>query len=249
MKKTVLCAALSTVMLGAADIFMVGDSTMCQYPDSRAPLTGWGMAFSGMVKPGVKVHNHASGGYSSKSFMTSRKWEDVLKRAKKGDYVIIQFGHNDAVLGEKNLYRMTDAAKTYPLYLKLYINEARLRGLNPLLVTQTVYAGFKKDGTVYNYKQPDEVGGAPYVAACKKIASETGCDFIDLNAAALKKFAGKSQEEVEKLYMVLAPGEFPNYPQGRVDRVHLNEAGAKWYAALFVELVKSQNLKIAELLK
>ena len=249
MKKAILFAALTAFVLTGADIFMVGDSTMCYYGANRAPMTGWGMELAKKVKSGVKVNNHASGGYSSKSFMTSRKWESVMKSAKKGDFVIIQFGHNDAVLGEKNLYRMTDAEKTYPIYLKIFINEARLRGVTPVLVTQTVYVGFKADGTVYNYKQPNEVGGAPYIAACKKVAAETGCDFIDLNAAALEKFAGKSQQEVEKLYMVLAPGQFPNYPKGRVDRVHLNKDGAGFYASLFVELAKAQNLKIADLLK
>jgi lysophospholipase L1-like esterase len=207
------------------------------------------MVMKNVVKPGVKVHNHAQGGASSKSFMTGRKWENVLKQAKKGDFVIIQFGHNDAVLGEKNLYRMTNAEKTYPIYLKIYINEAKLRGLHPVLVTQTVYIGFKADGTVYNYKQPNEVGGAAYVAACKKLAAELGCDFVDLNAAALERFAGKSQQDVEKFYMVLAPGESPNYPKGRSDRVHLNQNGAAFYASLFAELAKAQNLPIAGLLK
>ena len=233
----------------AADIFMVGDSTMCPYSEDRAPLTGWGVKLAGLTASGVRVHNHAGGGLSSKSYMTSKRWEELLKSAKKGDYVIIQFGHNDGVLRPNNFYRFTDAEKTYPLYLKIYIEESRLRGLIPVLLSQTVYCGFRPDGSVYNFKEPGEVGGAPYVAACRKVAEETGCDFLDINGAAMEKFASMSKKDIEKLYMVLKPGDSPNYPKGRVDHVHLTREGAAFYAELFVKLAKEKNLGIAKLFK
>ena len=233
----------------AADIYLAGDSTLCSYPESRAPMTGWGMPLAAMTADGVNIRNFAASGCSSKSYMTAKLWEKLLNSAKKGDYVIIQFGHNDGVLGERNFYRFTDAEKSYPLYLKIYIEEARLRGLVPVLVTQTVYCGFRADGSVFNFKEPNEVGGAPYAAACRKVAEETGCEFIDLNAAALERFSGMKKENILKYHMVLAPGESPNYPEGRRDRLHLKKAGAEFYAALFVELAKQKNLKIAKLFR
>ena len=95
MKK--ICAFLCALPLlaAAADLFLAGDSTMCDYdPAVRAPQMGWGTALASLVKPGVKVSNLAVGGKSSKSFLTEKRWDRILSSAKPGDFVIIQFGHN-----------------------------------------------------------------------------------------------------------------------------------------------------------
>lgn len=249
MKKIIPATLMLPMLLVGADIYMVGDSTMQDYPGSRAPLTGWGTALKKLSKPGIVIRNRALGGQSSRSYRAEKRWDAVLSEAKKGDFVIIQFGHNDGVTGDKNLYRATDAKKTYPLYLRLYIEEARLRGLRPVLLTQTVYCGFDRNGKVYNYKESREVGGAPYVAACRKLAEETGVDFLDINAEAVRRLDAMGKDAAVKLYMTFGPGEFSNYPQGRKDMVHLRGAGADFYAALFVELAKKQNLEVAKLFR
>ena len=249
MKKFIWLAVLSVLSLNAADIYVTGGLTVCDHNARRAPMTGWGTVLKELVKPGVKVHNLAYTGRSSKSFITFKNWENLLKRAKKGDFVIIQFGHADGVLGDKNFYRFTDAETTHPLYLQLYVEEAKLRGLHPVLLTQTVYCGFNSDGDVCNYKEGAEVGGAPYVAACKKLAAELGCDFIDINGLAIEKMSEMSVDEIKKLHLVLAPGESPNYPKGCKLMLPLSVRGAEFYASLFAEQAKMQNLKIAELLK
>ena len=238
--KTFLAAVMTLPMLlGAADLYLAGDSTMCDYAEKRAPLTGWGTALKSLVKPGVNVTNLAMGGRSSKSFLTEKRWDKILASAKPGDFVIIQFGHNDAHKGEKNRYRITDAKDTYRYYLKIYIAEARAKGLIPVLCTQTVLCRFLPDGTVRE-------SGA-YVTACREVAKETGCDFVDLNTYAREKLAAMGQEKAIRLYMTLAEGEFPNYPQGRKDTCHLRTEGAEFYAKGFVELAKKQKLPIAEI--
>lgn len=240
--KTFLAAVMTLPMLlGAADLYLAGDSTMCDYAEKRAPLTGWGTALKSLVKPGVNVTNLAMGGRSSKSFITEKRWDKILASAKPGDFVIIQFGHNDAHKGKKNLYRFTDPNSTYREYLKIYISQAREKGLIPVLCTHTVLCRFLPDGSI-----GDRESGA-YVTACREVAKETGCDFVDLNAYAREKLAAMGEEKALRLYMTLAKGEFPNYPDGRKDACHLRAEGAEFYAKGFVELAKKQKLPIAEI--
>ena len=241
MKKLLLTFAFLPLLLAGENIFLAGDSTMCVYKPALAPRQGWGMALQDFCKENVKVFNYAQGGRSSMSFITEKRWERIRKEAKKGDFVIIQFGHNDAHRGEKNLYRSTDPQTTFKLYLRLYIAEARARGMIPVLCTQTALCIFK-DGKAVNKRDT-------YVKACREIAAETKCDLIDLNAYAREKMTAMGREKASKLHMILKPGESPNYPKGMNDIAHLSATGAKFYSEALVELAKKQNLRIAKLFK
>ena len=241
MKKFVLMIACLPLLLSGANIFLAGDSTMCIYKETSAPQHGWGMALPLLCKDGVKVFNYACGGRSSMSFITEKRWERIRKEAKKGDFVIIQFGHNDAHRGEKNLYRSTDPQMSFKLYLRLYVAEARARGMIPVLCTQTAVCIFK-NGKAVNLRDT-------YIQACREIAAETKCDFVDLNACAIEKMTVMGKTEASKLHMIFAPGEHPKFPKGRNDICHLRETGAKFYAETFVELAKKKKLPIADLFK
>ena len=242
MKK--FCALFCSLPLlaAAADLYLAGDSTMCDYdPAKRAPQMGWGTALAALVKPGVKVANLAVGGKSSKSFLTEKRWDRVLNSAKPGDFVIIQFGHNDAHRGAKNLYRRTLPEDTFRLYLKIYIAEARANKLIPVLCTKTAICRFK-DGKIQD-------NGPDYIAAVRQTAQETGCGFVDLNAFAHERLAAMGPAQAEKLYMCLGKGEYPLFPNGMNDRCHLRDAGAEFYAKGFVELARKQKLPVAELVR
>ena len=241
MKKFILLLACMPLLLAGANIFLAGDSTMCIYNEKSTPRRGWGMALPSLCKDGVKVFNYALSGRSSMSFITGQKWERIIREAKKGDFVIIQFGHNDAQRGEKNLYRATDPQTTYKLYLKIYVAEARARGMIPILCTQTAVCIFK-NGRAVNMRNT-------YIQACREVAAETNCPLIDLNAYAIEKLTAMGKVEASRFYMIFAPGEHPKFPQGSNDISHLREAGAKFYAEAFVELAKKQKLPIAELFK
>ncbi|MBE6399538.1 MAG: rhamnogalacturonan acetylesterase [Lentisphaerae bacterium] len=244
MKKFFFALFLLPLLLTAADIYMAGDSTMTNYTKERYPMNGWGMSMQKFCVPGVKVHNRAVGGRSSKSFITEKRWEKLLADAKKGDFVIIQFGINDDASGDKNFYRHTDIDGTYKLYLQIYIAEARARGVIPVLCTQTMFCSFNQKGQAYRSGTVEK-----RIAACREVAQITGCDFIDLNTYALEKFRESGKEKSLELYMWLQPGQFPNYPTGKKDTCHLQVAGADFYANAFVELAKKQNLPIAKLFK
>ena len=241
MKKLFSAVCALPLLLSAADLYLAGDSTMCDYGAEYAPQTGWGTALKSRVKPGVKVVNLARGGRSSRSFLTEKRWDGILGSAKPGDFVIIQFGHNDAHRGAKNLYRSTYADGSFKLYLKLYLAEAKAHGLIPVLCTKTALCRFR-DGKVLdtNYQ---------YVTACREVARETGCDFVDLNAYAHEQFPVMGPAAADRLYMKLNKGESPNYPDGRQDSCHLRDKGADFYADGFIKLARKQNLKIAELFR
>ena len=250
MKRFFISLLSLPLLLGAADIYLAGASSMQDYPETRAPLTGWGTALKSRVKEGCNVFNMALGGRSSKSFITEKHWEKLLSKAKKGDFVIIQFGHNDTVAGEKNFYRFTQPEKVFPHYLKIYIAEARERGLIPVLLTQTVYCKFDANGRAVNNHASDMAfGGERYIASVRKVAQETGVDFVDINAAAMAKFSTMSKQEIIDLYMTFPAGKYKNYPKGRTDMVHLRTEGAEFYADILVKLAKTQKLPLAELFK
>lgn len=239
MKRLFLTLACLPLLLSGTTIFLAGDSTMSAYSAKSAPQQGWGVALAGLCKPGVKVVNYACGGRSSMSFITEKRWERIRREAEKGDIVIIQFGHNDAHRGEKNLYRSTDPATTFKLYLRLYIAESRARGLVPILCTPTALYVFKNGKAVNNRDA--------YSRACREVAAETKCALIDLNAYGLEKMTAMGEKKASKLHMIFAPGENPKFPQGRKDICHLSTAGAHFYAAGLVELARQQKLKIADL--
>lgn len=241
--KKLLFLCLLPLGLAAADIYMAGDSTMCKYSEKIAPRAGWGMAMQKKCKPGTTVFNYAGGGHSTMSFITAKRWENIRKVAKKGDFIIIQFGHNDGHRGEKNRHRTTFPENTYKTYLQLYVQEARNIGMIPVLCTQTALWRFR-DGKVFNTPMAES-----YIKACREVAENMKCDLIDINAAALEKLTAQGKDAAAKNFMILKPGEHKNYPEGKKDIIHLSETGADFYAQLFVDLAKKQKLSIAQLFK
>lgn len=219
-------------------IWLVGDSTVSNYPKKNYPQTGWGQVLNKFCKSGVNVSNHAIGGRSTKSFIDEKRWDKVLKGLKKGDFVLIQFGHNDQKTDEA---RHTDPANTYQDYLKKYIDEARAKGAYPVLVTSVARRIVKKDKIV------NSLGKYPW--AMKKVAKETNAPIIDLNAISLKKFNELGIEKSKDVFLHFAPGKYPAYPDGRTDNSHFSEEGAMLVAGLVVEDAKEQGLPIAKLFK
>lgn len=254
MKKLLLFLLSLPMLASAVTIYMAGDSTMAKYVAKRAPSTGWGVMMQDKCIDGVKVVNRGISGASSKTYRTPRKnipkrryWDNLIKQVKKGDYVIIQFGHNDATKGKGDTprYAYTDADTEFQTNLKGFIDEVRAKGATPILCTPTVICRVhRKSKAIYNTQILNR-----YSDAVRKVAAETQCDLIDINSAALKKLNDMGVAEAEKLYMLLKPGEYENYPNGKKDRAHLNDKGAEFYASLFVELAKAQKLPIAELFK
>ena len=239
MRKIWTAAAIVGAMLTArgTEIFLAGDSTMADYAAAQVPMTGWGQALKRYAKDGVKVRNFARGGRSSRSFRAEGRWDMLLNRVSPGDYVFIQFGHNDASKSERT---HSDSETDFRENLRGYVRDVRKKGATPILCTPIVFMSFR-DGKI---NQSEYFG--KYSEAVRKVAGEEKVDLIDFNAWSQTELSSLGAEKAKGFYMILAPGKYPGFPKGRQDNCHLQEAGALFYAKGMISLAKAQNLRIAE---
>ena len=151
-------------------LYLTGDSTVTD--QSKSPAASWGQLLPRFMSDTIAVANHAESGETLKSSLTALRLDKVLASIKSGDWLLIQFGHND----QKKQWPQTyvDAATTYRAYLRAYIAEARLRGATPILVTSPERANFDESGRL----KPSH--GA-YPDAVRAVAREESVALIDLN--------------------------------------------------------------------
>lgn len=231
-------------------IFMIGDSTMANKDTTGGnPERGWGMVLPGFFSEGVRIDNHAVNGRSSKSFIDEGRWEKVISQVKKGDYVFIQFGHNDEKADPK---RHTDPGTTFDDNLRRFVNETRAKGGIPVLFNSIVRRNFvcpldesiSKDTRhdAGEVKQPQEGDTlfdthGDYLVSPRKVAQELGITFIDMNKITHNLVQGMGAEESKKLFMWVKPNEVPAFPKGREDNTHLNIYGARVIAGLAADAI------------
>jgi len=218
-------------------IYLAGDSTVADYPPSLAPRAGWGQVLPTMVDQQVTIRNYAKRGRSSKSFINEGRLNKILSQIQKGDYLFIQFGHNDEKFRYQKLY--TNPNTTYKVYLKKYIEGARKKGAIPILVTSVQRMSFSSDG------QALETHGR-YPAAMKALAREENVPVIDLAAKSKKLFQQLGPVKTKKLFLWLKAGEYPNYSDGVRDSIHFQTYGARQIAKLVVEGINQQNLPLKQ---
>src|SRR6218665_587522 len=128
-------------------LFLIGDSTMANKDNpEKNPEHGWGQVLSQFFTTGIEIQNHAMNGRSSKSFRTEGRWDKVEKQLKKGDFVIIEFGHNDQKL--KDSTKFTNPYTQYRANLERYVNETRAKGATPILMTSIVRRDFNENGVL-----------------------------------------------------------------------------------------------------
>ena len=261
MKTTrIFLAVLTLLMLTSAftmrktvTVFMIGDSTMANKDTTGGKQErGWGMMLQQYFKSGVVVDNHAVNGRSSKSFIDEGRWDVVLSKMKPGDYVIIQFGHNDE---KPAADRHTDPGTTFDANLRRFVLESRARGGIPILCNAVVRRNFYRqvdssvdDESLRNTTYEDEkvnsdtlidTHGA-YLLSPKNVARELGVPFIDANRVTHDLEQGMGIEGSRRLHMWFRPGEHPSVPKGRKDNTHYNVYGATVVAGLLAEEISHQ---------
>jgi lysophospholipase L1-like esterase len=204
--------------VSAPSLFLAGDSTVTdQYAE---PAASWGQMLPAMLDDGIVVANHAKSGATLKSFLTDLRFDKLLSGMKAGDWLFIQFGHNDQKKEWPQTY--VDAAVSYPAWLRAYIAEARRRGAHAVLVTSPERRNFDGQGKIM-----DTLGA--YAAAARRVAAEEGVPLIDLNA--------DSRAIYEALGPTVAPGIFND---GGKDKTHHNDAGAWLLARAVAERIRTQ---------
>ncbi|WP_276879918.1 pectinesterase family protein [Bacteroides heparinolyticus] len=246
-------------------IFMIGDSTMADKDLTGGnPERGWGQMLPGYLSEEIRVDNHAVNGRSSKSFIDEGRWNKVLSLVKKGDYVFIQFGHNDEKTDPK---RHTDAGGgSFDVNLKRFVMDTRARGGIPVLFNSIVRRNFetvagvlavdsavsqddfrkdanpdaKRDASSSPHRKEGgrliDTHGA-YLDSPRNVAEELNVPFVDMNRITHKLVEGLGPDESKKLFMWVAPDIVPAMPKGREDNTHLNVYGGRVIAGLAMDAI------------
>lgn len=220
-------------------IFMIGDSTMANKSDSVYPETGWGQMLPKFFSNQVIIDNHAQNGRSSKSFIEEGRWQKILDSLQSGDYVIIQFGHNDE---KTNTPRGTFPRTTFRDNLIKYIKESQARGAHPILCTSIVRRKFNEQG-----KLEDTHG--EYITVVRDLAREMNIPLLDLEQKTSHLLSELGPEKSKELFVYVEPGTNRHFPKGRKDDTHLNVNGAIQIAGLAVEAMKEQKMDLIQYLK
>lgn len=222
-------------------IHTIGDSTMAHKKDKARPETGWGECIVNYLADTslVKVQNYAVNGRSSKSFIGEGRWETVLANMNEGDYLFVQFGHNDQK--EKDSLRYTNASTMYKENLRRYVNEARSKGATPVLLTSIVRRNFNEHGVLLDTH-------TDYPQAVREVAAEMNVLLIDAQLISEKLVLAYGPVESTKLYNHVDAGH-ENYPNGKADDTHLNGFGANKIAGLIIEEMKCKDKTLAKFFK
>ena len=250
-----LALALSGVFVFSAlkpenkvKIFMIGDSTMANKDISGGKLErGWGMMLRSFFADDIIVDNYALNGRSSKSFITEGHWQRVFDQIKPGDYVFIQFGHNDE---KKDTARHTEPGSTFDENLRKFVCETRTKGGIPVLFNSVVRRTFansktavedddKRDNSSLNLVEDNVLidTHGDYLIAPYNVARELNVPFVDANKITHDLEQGLGPEGSKKLHMWYKEGEEPSLPQGRQDNTHYNIYGAYTVASLITDAV------------
>ena len=231
-------------------IFVIGDSTAANKDISGGKQErGWAMVLQAYFDDHIIVDNHAVNGRSSKSFIDEGRWDKVLQKMKPGDYVIIQFGHNDE---KPKADRHTDPGSTFDYNLAKFVRETREHGGIPVLMNCVVRRNFFvnapendddeklrtqtfKDGVkmVEGDSLIDTHG--LYRQAPRDVARRMNCHFVDANQITHDLEQGLGTEASKRLHMWYLPGTEPSEPKGKQDNTHYNIYGAHQVARLLAD--------------
>ena len=220
---------------GRLRVYLIGDSTMSIKQVKAYPETGWGMPFAAFFDETVTVDNRAQNGRSTKSFLAENRWQPVASDLHEGDYVFIQFGHNDEVPTKTNYTPEAD----FKANLTRFVSETRSRKGQPVLLTPVARRKFDAAGKV-------EETHAAYAELVRAVARETNTPLIDLDLRSQALLQQFGVENSKLLFNYLAPGEHPNYPDGREDNTHFNELGARRMAELVLADIRALKLGLAD---
>ena len=229
--------AIAWLTASSFTIHLCGDSTMAEKDLSKGnPERGWGMMFPNFLDEGVTVINYAQNGRSTKSFIDKGLWAKVYDAIRPGDYVFIEFGHNDAKESDPGRYAAPWGA--YQDNLRRFIDETRQKGATPVLLTPVARRWFK-DGKL------DRDCHGDYPAAMKAVAEEKGVTLLDITTPTLDWIEGLGDEASRPYFMHLAPGQYACAPEGKTDNTHTVASGARKVAEIVCDKVREQLPEIA----
>lgn len=233
----IACQPVAQQTATTPTLFLIGDSITADKTPEAFPETGWGQVLPEYLKGELHIQNHAKNGRSTKSFRDEGLWKVVADQLKPGDFLVIGFGHNDQKIEDPTRY--AEPWSDYKRNLENYIAEAQAKGASVILTTSVYRRQFDDNG------QPLASLG-DYPLAARQVSAEQLLPLIDFNAYSRSLLSKYGKDGSAGLYMNLAPGEFPNYPEGKVDNTHFKPEGAKLLARYFIAQLQLQSLPVGQ---
>ncbi|MDR1679203.1 MAG: rhamnogalacturonan acetylesterase [Prevotellaceae bacterium] len=216
-------------------IFLAGDSTMADKEQRAYPETGWGQVLPSYFDNNVVIENHARNGRSTRTFISEGRWDFMLNRVAKGDFVVVQFGHNDQ---SKNKLDRYTTPEDFKRNFERFVDDVRSKGAVPILCTPVERRKFDKDSNFV-----DQHGNYPNLI--RQVAKEKQVYLIDMQHTSMDFLIGAGNEGSKQYFLHIGAGISEKYPDGKVDNTHFKPEGAMQMARLFVEGL--QQLGISEL--
>ena len=217
-------------------IWLCGDSTIAIKQTTAYPETGWGMPFVHFWDSSIQVNNLAKNGRSTKTFINEGLWQQVVDGAGEGDYVFIQFGHNDE--SKEKVERYTNPQE-FKSNLTKFVKETRALKAIPILLTPVPRRKFDEAGIA---QETHKI----YSQLAKEVAAEENVLFVDLDTKSRALYQEFGKDNSTLLFLQLKAGEHPNYPDGKIDNTHFSELGARLIAQLVLKEIKALNTSLNE---
>ncbi|HUC83122.1 MAG TPA: rhamnogalacturonan acetylesterase [Flavisolibacter sp.] len=232
-----VCAVEITKVENIPTVFLAGNSTVVD--QAHEPWAAWGQMIPAFFQPGkIAIANYAESGETLKAFKGARRLEKIWSLAKPGDYLFIEFAHNDQKPGGNHL----DPFTTYKQTLKEWIAEAKKRNITPVLVTSMNRRSFDSTGLITN-----SLGDYPEVV--RQTAKEEGVAFVDLNAMSKELYEALGVEGSIKAFVHFAANTYPNQPRDVKDNTHFSTYGAYQLAKCVVKGIQQSVPSLAKYLK
>ncbi|UJF15673.1 rhamnogalacturonan acetylesterase [Jeotgalibaca sp. MA1X17-3] len=221
-------------------IFIVGDSTAATKLPEKKPEAGWGEYLHEYFNSEITIQNDAMNGRSTKSFLEEGLFSEVEKKFQRGDYLFIQFGHNDQKLEDSSRY--TQPFSEYQDNLKWMVQAAREKEVEPFIFSSVTRRAFEQS-------QVDQTNLGEYPQAALELAKKMNIKGIDIFSKSCSLLNKLGEEHSQLLFLHLEPEKNVNYPEGVADNTHFNERGAKMIAELVAQELKEQSTSLQKYIK
>ncbi|MCD0468900.1 rhamnogalacturonan acetylesterase [Flavobacterium sp. JAS] len=222
-------------------IYTIGDSTMANKKDpERNPEHGWAQVLGSFFKENITLENKAVNGRSTKSFINEKRWDSIYKKLKKGDYVFIEFGHNDEKIEDSTRY--TNPHTAYRYNLIRFVKETRAKGATPILLSSIARRNFNEKGVLV----PTH---GDYPLETRLVAQEYKVAFIDLEYFTELLEESYGPEKSKQLHLHFKAGENSYYEKDKADDTHLSLKGATAIAQIVINQIKLLEDPLFERLK
>ena len=253
MKKMMICVFSALCVASAAEavtFLLAGDSTLDDYGRKpRPPYASWGTTLEKSMKPGCKVDNYAKCGKSTKSFVTIGQWAKLVAAIKPGDFVGIQFGHNDQKWKrpKDEEQHFADPNGLFRENVRKFVAEVRAKGGKPVLMSPIVRGTFGKDGKLREGVDKKGISLGSYAKAMQELSVELKTEFVDMHRLTHDLLEKVGKDEAMKFFVISTGLVKSKDGEPAKDVSHPIAAGAEAFAKLFIEDVKARNLEVATL--